>query len=86
MTFEKAYVGYVNACKEMETYQKEANKFLFSLGLEYSLTYCSGDGVVMLDHITSTCGFISNAQLVRLSNSKNKSQAMKVIKEIYFFC
>ena len=84
MTFKSAYEKYKNAIQASELALNEIDNFFSSFELEYSVTFCKGDGVVILDHERAIVEKISNDQVTRLSKSKTKEQAMIVINELFF--
>lgn len=86
MSLKSTFNKYARAYRNIEECHREANKFFSDLELEYSFTYCVGDGVMILDYDRSLCGRISEDQLSRLSMSKNRDQAIDVLSEINFNC
>jgi hypothetical protein len=84
MSFKQAFNKYVKFYGMIEQCHRESIEFFSNLDLEYSLTYCVGDGVLILDESRALCGKISNDQVSRLSKSKTKEQALLVIGEINF--
>lgn len=84
MNLKSTFNNYAKAYNKIEIYHREANKFFSDLELEYSFTYCAGDGVMILDCDSALCGHISSDQLDRLSKSKTRDQAIVVLSEIKF--
>lgn len=84
MTFGSIFKKYSKAYGDIEVCNKLAERFFSDLDLEYSLTYCIGDGVLILDYNRALCGKISTDQVNRLSKSKTREQALLVLGEINF--
>lgn len=84
MSFKSTFDKYKKYYAMLEKCNIEATEFFSNLDLEYSLTYCIGDGVLILDYKSALCGKISNDQVERLSKSKTREQALSVINEISF--
>jgi hypothetical protein len=84
VSLKSAFSKYLKAYNLIESCQIEANKFFSDFELEYSLTYCAGDGVMILNCESSLCGTASEGQISRLSKSKNREQALSVLNEINF--
>lgn len=84
MSFKQTFNKYVKFYGMIEQCHRESNEFFSNLDLEYSLTYCAGDGVLILDENRALCGKISYDQVNRLSKSKTRDQALLIISEIRF--
>lgn len=84
MSFKSTFNKYAKYYALIEQCHRDTNDFFSNLDLEYSLTYCAGDGVLILDEMSALCGEISDDQVDRLSKSKTREQALLVIGEIDF--
>lgn len=84
MKFKSAYNKYENAINSAEIALDEIELFFSGLDLDYSVTFCKGDGVGILDNDRAIVAKISADQVNRLSKSKTKEQAMIIINELFF--
>lgn len=84
MTLKTAFEKYCKTHDILNKAIKEIDCFFSDLDLDYTVTYCAGDGVMILDCQDSLCGYISDDQLNRLSKSKTRDQALSVLKEINY--
>lgn len=86
LNIKSIFIKYERSIRDVNKHNKEAEKFFSDFELDYSFTYCAGDGVMILDCESSLCGYISEEQLSALSKSKTRDQALLVLKSINFNC
>lgn len=85
MSFKTDYQKY---CKAQEMAREAMNgisAFFEKFDLKYSITYCEGDGEMLLDHEASLCALLSVKDIDDLSKAKTREDVLKVINRLHFY-
>lgn len=84
MSFKTEYQKYCKAQEKAREARIAICAFFSDLDLEYSITYCEGDGVMLLDHNASLCAFLTFEDINDFSKSKTREDVLEVINRLHF--
>lgn len=84
MSFKKNYQKYCKAQIKAQESHKEILSFFSNFDLEYSITFCAGDGVMLLDYEAGLCAYLNEQDVNELTKAKTTEDVMKVINRLKF--
>lgn len=84
MSFKSEYAKYCKAQKMAEESRKAILDFFSDLDLDYSVNYCAGDGVMLLDGEAELNAHLTEDDIRELSKAKTREQALQVISRLKF--
>lgn len=60
------------------------SSFFSDFELDYTITFHSSDGVMLLDHDASLCAYLNEKDVNDLSKAKTREDVLKVINRLEF--